>query len=91
MKIDDGYKLSYGNWISDLTVGDLKKSGQYGMYRKKGWVEAGGIYRYVGHFWNRDGSQMREGWRIFFAEKGMSLTREREVLVNNRRTSFWKL
>ena len=48
-------------------------------------------YRYVCQFDYGDGYQGKVGWRIVFSEKGMSLTMEGEVLIDNRRISFRKV
>ena len=93
-KYEDGYQLFDNRGVNDLTFGDFVKNDQFGKFRKMGWFEARGVYRFVRHWQFEDGDgfyQVKGGWRIVFSERGMSLTREGEVLMNNRRMSFRKI
>jgi hypothetical protein len=93
-KSGDGYQLFGNRGVNDLTVGDFVKNDQFGKFRKKDWleVEARSVYKYVWQFEDGDGLHREKGgWRIVFSERGMSLTREGEVLMNNRRISFRKV
>ena len=54
----------------DFCLGENKRP----FFREKGWIETGGVFRYVNHWVYGDGVFFKMGWRITFTDNGITLT-----------------
>ena len=80
----DGYDLFLaGVCHLNLLVGERRSF----TFRKKGWVEVGGVYRRVEQFETGYDGVKKIGLRMVFTRTGMTLTFEKETVYNGR-TSF---